>query len=152
RRRRDRVRRRRRAGRAVPRRLPGRSRAPAADRPALRRERHRAQKGAPMRNDESPGMRLNRRMLLRQGLLAGAALGVAPAFLDALGGRAAAASEEGASASGTIDFFSWQGYDLLSVPVMKSWRKANHVTIHSTYVNTHNDITAKFTTGGGKGI
>lgn len=35
---------------------------------------------------------------------------------------------------------------------MTKWLKDNNVTLHSTYVNTHNDITAKFTTGGGKGI
>jgi spermidine/putrescine transport system substrate-binding protein len=98
----------------------------------------------------SPAQRISRRELMRRALLGGAAIGLSPALLSALEGTAAAATT--AAASGTIDFFSWQGYDLLTVPVMKSWRKKNGVVIHSTYVNTHNDITAKFTAGGGKGI
>jgi spermidine/putrescine transport system substrate-binding protein len=108
-------------------------------------------------SEESPAMRFTREQLLRRGLLAGAAVGVAPAFLGSLGAGTASAESlyldaAVAPAAGTINFFSWQGYDLLDVPVLKSWRKKNHVTIHPTYVSTHNDITAKFTTGGGKGI
>jgi spermidine/putrescine-binding protein len=87
---------------------------------------------------------------MRRSLLGGAAIGLSPSLLSALEGTAAAAPS--VAASGTIDFFSWQGYDLLDEPVVKAWRKKNGVTIHSTYVNTHNDITAKFTAGGGKGI
>lgn len=102
-------------------------------------------------SEESPAMRLTREQLLRRGLLAGAAVGVAPAFLGSLGAGTAHADSLYLDA-GRINFFSWQGYDLLDVPVLKSWRKKNDVTIRSTYVSTHNDITAKFTTGGGKGI
>jgi spermidine/putrescine transport system substrate-binding protein len=103
-------------------------------------------------NDEflSPAQRFTRLELMRRALVGGAALSVAPSLLSTLEGSAAAATN--AAASGTINFFSWQGYDLLDEPVMKAWRKTNGVTIHSTYVNTHNDITAKFTAGGGKGI
>jgi spermidine/putrescine transport system substrate-binding protein len=103
-------------------------------------------------NDEmlSPAQRISRRELMRRTLLGGAAIGLSPSLLSALEGTAAAATS--AVASGTINFFSWQGYDLLDEAVMKAWRKKNGVTIHSTYVNTHNDITAKFTAGGGKGI
>ena len=96
----------------------------------------------------SPAQRITRRELMRRSLLGGAALGLGPSLLSALEGTAAAAT----AAGGTINFFSWQGYDLLDEPVMKAWRKKNGVTVHSTYVNTHNDITAKFTAGGGKGI
>jgi spermidine/putrescine transport system substrate-binding protein len=98
----------------------------------------------------SPAQRMTRRELMRRSLVGGAAIGLAPSLLAALEGTAAAATTH--AASGTINFFSWQGYDLLDEPVMKSFRKKNGVTIHSTYVNTHNDITAKFTAGGGKGI
>jgi spermidine/putrescine transport system substrate-binding protein len=101
-----------------------------------------------MSDELSPAMRLTRHQLLRRSLLGGAAIGLAPALL---GSDVAAAALERLDA-GAINFFSWQGYDLLDEPVMKAWRKKNHVTIHSTYVSTHNDITAKFTTGGGKGI
>jgi spermidine/putrescine-binding protein len=98
----------------------------------------------------SPAQRYSRRELMRRSLFGAAALGVAPSLLSTLEGSAAAATT--LAESGTINFFSWQGYDLLDEPVMKAWRKRNGVTIHSTYVNTHNDITAKFTAGGGKGI
>ena len=98
----------------------------------------------------SPAQRISRRELMRRTLLGGAAIGLSPSLLSALEGTAAAATS--AVASGSINFFSWQGYDLLDEPAMKAWRKKNGVTIHSTYVNTHNDITAKFTAGGGKGI
>src|SRR5436305_1899428 len=99
----------------------------------------------------SPAQRFSRRELMRRGLLGGAAVALTPSLLAALEGSAAAASTA-TLASGTINFFSWQGYDLLDEPTVKAWRKKNGVTVHSTYVNTHNDITAKFTAGGGKGI
>jgi spermidine/putrescine transport system substrate-binding protein len=91
-------------------------------------------------------MRFTRRELVRRSLVGGAAIGL----LGSLEGTAAAGTSH--AEAGTINFFSWQGYDLLDEPVLKAWRTKNHVTIHSTYVNTHNDITAKFTAGGGKGI
>jgi len=100
-----------------------------------------------MEHELSPAMRFTRREIMRRTLIGGAALGLAPSLLGRLQDTALAASD-----AGTINFFSWQGYDLLDEPVMKAYRKANHVTVHSTYVNTHNDITAKFTAGGGKGI
>src|SRR6059058_5650327 len=103
-----------------------------------------------MSDELSPATRLTRQELLRRSLVGGAAIGLAPSFLGSLEGIAAAATTH--ADSGTINFFSWQGYDLLDEPVMKAWRKKNGVTVHSTYVSTHNDITAKFTTGGGKGI
>jgi spermidine/putrescine transport system substrate-binding protein len=104
-----------------------------------------------MSDELSPAMRLTRQMLLRRSLLGGAAIGLAPAFLDALGSGTAVAAPSRVEA-GTINFFSWQGYDLLDEPTMKAWRKKNQVKIHSSYCSTHNDITAKFTTGGGKGL
>jgi spermidine/putrescine-binding protein len=103
-----------------------------------------------MSDELSPASRFTRQELLRRSLAGGAAIGLAPAFLNSLGDTAEAAASR--AAAGTINFFSWQGYDLLDEAALKAWRKANGVTIHSTYVNTHNDITAKFTSGGGKGI
>jgi spermidine/putrescine transport system substrate-binding protein len=103
-----------------------------------------------MTDDLSPAMRFTRQELLRRSLVGGMAIGLAPSFLGSLEGTAAAATS--LADAGTINFFSWQGYDLLDEAAMKAWRKKNGVKIHSTYVNTHNDITAKFTAGGGKGI
>jgi spermidine/putrescine transport system substrate-binding protein len=97
---------------------------------------------------ESPAMRFTRREFLRRSsVLMAATLGVGPTVLAACGG------DGGAGIAGTtINFFSWQGYDLLDVPAMKKWRKAHDVRIDSTYVSSHNEITAKFTTGGGTGV
>jgi spermidine/putrescine transport system substrate-binding protein len=103
--------------------------------------------------EESEAMRLTRQELLRRGLVVTASFGMTPALAAALrSGTANAAVTEAAATAGTINFFSWQGYDLLDEPVLKAWRKKNNVKVRSTYVSTHNDITAKFTTGGGKGI
>jgi spermidine/putrescine transport system substrate-binding protein len=95
----------------------------------------------------SPAQRFTRQDLLRRTLVGGAAIGLSPYLLDEL---AAAATDR--AEAGTINFFSWQGYDLLDEPAMKAFRKKNKITIKSSYCNTHNDITAKFTGGGGKGI
>jgi spermidine/putrescine transport system substrate-binding protein len=101
--------------------------------------------------EESEEMRLTRQDLLRRGLVATASIGMTPALAAAIRSETAKAAVTEATA-GTINFFSWQGYDLLDEPVLKAWRKKNGVKVKSTYVSTHNDITAKFTTGGGKGI
>lgn len=97
--------------------------------------------------DDAPSVErdgLTRATLLRRAAAAGVVLA---AGADA---RIAWARPEAAHAGGTINFFSWQGYDLL--PETKAWRARHHITIHSTYVSAHSDITAKFTTGGGKGL
>ena len=108
---------------------------------------------------ESPAQRFTRRQLIYQGAVLAAAFGVAPGILAACGGQtgttAAAASgsaSPGGDISGTVSFFSWQGYDLIDIPAMKSWCKENGVVVKSTYINMGDDITAKFTTGGGKGV
>jgi spermidine/putrescine transport system substrate-binding protein len=89
--------------------------------------------------------RLTRRAFVRRAMLTATTLCVGPSLLAACGGGGQAGT------SGTIHFFSWQGYDLLDEPAMKKWRKTHDVTVKSTYVSNHNDITAKFTTGGGTG-
>src|SRR5437879_5171935 len=84
----------------------------------------------------SPAQRITRRELMRRSLLGGAAIGLGPSLLSALEGTAAAAT----AAGGTINFFSWQGYDLLDEPVMKAWRKKNGVTddpVAATVIGAH---------------
>jgi spermidine/putrescine transport system substrate-binding protein len=103
---------------------------------------------------EAPSIRFTRRELLRQSALATLAAGGLPALLAACGGGTsttpAGDSAGSDGVSGPIDFYSWQGYDL-PIKAMKKWLKANDVTLKAGYVSTHDDITAKFTTGGGKG-
>jgi len=97
----------------------------------------------------------SRDFLRRAGIIAATA-GVGPAFVAACSSTATksgpASASGGTVKGGAINFWSWQGYDLLTEPAVKSWRAANHVSIHSGYVGTHDEITAKFTTGGGKGV
>ena len=65
-----------------------------------------------------------------------------------------AATGAAPAASGTLDFFSWEGYDFPNkyIPTMKAWKKANGVTIKSSYIGNHDDIQAKIKGGGGQGI
>jgi spermidine/putrescine transport system substrate-binding protein len=95
---------------------------------------------------------LTRRDLVRAGLGAGMALGAGPLLAACGGEEEEPAPTPGApqDISGTINFFSWEGYDLLKETAQ--WRKANGVEIKSAYIATHADIQAKFTTGGGKGL
>jgi spermidine/putrescine transport system substrate-binding protein len=109
----------------------------------------------PMEN-ETPDHACTRRELLYRGGLIAATLGISPALLAACGGTTTTASQSASATpttiAGTTRFFSWQGYDLLDIAAMKTWRKANDVQLKSTYISNHNEITAKFTTGGGKGL
>jgi spermidine/putrescine transport system substrate-binding protein len=107
-----------------------------------------------------------REFLWRAGLVT-AALGAAPALLSACGGGEEAApageapattggatSAEQPTIGGTLDFFSWEGYDFpdKEVPSMAAWKKENGVTVKSNYIGNHDDIQAKLTGGGGQGI
>jgi len=108
-----------------------------------------------MISDESPAMRFSRRELLKYGSLLAATASAGPVLAACSSGSTSTATGSSAgsgSMAGTVNFYSWQGYDLLPEPALKAWRKKHDVLIHSTYVSTHNDITAKFSTGGGHGI
>jgi spermidine/putrescine transport system substrate-binding protein len=115
---------------------------------------------------------LSRRDMLRRGGIGLLALGAAPAILAACGGgdetaatteaaattaapaattEAAATTAEAAAelpkASGTVDFLSWEGYDIPGP--MKPWEQANGVKVSATYIGNHDDIQAKIKAGGG---
>ena len=104
---------------------------------------------------------LTRRELVRRGGAAALLLSGGPALLAACGGggggEAAATTggtQTGGSIAGTIDFFSWEGYDLPDkyFPTMKAWKAANDVSIRASYIGGHDDIQAKIKSGGGEGI
>ncbi len=118
---------------------------------------------------------LSRRELLRRAGLVTLTLGAAPTLLAACGGggesggggetsapttgaaETGAAGETGGSSGtvgGTLDFFSWEGYDFpdKDVPTMAQWKKDNGITLKSTYIGNHDDIQAKIKGGGGEGI
>jgi len=91
---------------------------------------------------------LTRRELLRRGSLLVATIGAGPAVIAARAHAKTATPLH--HVSGTINFYSWQGYDLLRET--RAWRKKHGVKFKSTYINTHEDIQAKLTTGGGIGL
>jgi spermidine/putrescine-binding protein len=104
--------------------------------------------------------RWTRRELIKRGGLGAMLLSGTPAYLAACGGDEEAGETGGAadtgeaSVSGTIDFFSWEGYDLPDdqFPTMKAWKASNGVSIRSSYIGSHDDIQAKIKGGGGEGI
>lgn len=128
-----------------------------------------------MRSDGWSGY-INRREALRRSGLMAVALGASP-LLAACGGSSAtdeatseASSVAGSATSsasssaaatptpgvqgdgkvgGTIDFLSWEGYDLPDP--MKAWETSNKVDLKATYIATHDDIQAKLLAAKGKG-
>jgi spermidine/putrescine transport system substrate-binding protein len=107
---------------------------------------------------EAPSIRFTRREILRHAGIAALALGGLPALLDACSSSSSTSTATTGPSGGsptdisgtTLDFYSWQGYDIPVKPI-KDWLKSNDVTMKPSYINTHDDITAKFTTGGGRG-
>ncbi len=55
-----------------------------------------------------------------------------------------------AEAGGRLDFYGWEGYDLLSAT--EAWRQENNVDLRSSYIASSEDTPAKVLTPGGKGI
>src|SRR3954466_14361507 len=82
---------------------------------------------------------LTRRDLLKRGGVVVVALGASPA----LAGFGNTARKVG----GTIDFLSWEGYDVPGP--MAAWKKAHHVHLKATYISNHDEIQAKIKAGGG---
>ena len=113
---------------------------------------------------------LSRRDLLKKGGVSLVALGAVPTLLAACGGgsgetttaeepattaAATTAAEEPATtaaaaapeASGTVDYLSWEGYDIPDQ--LKAWREANGIKVNATYIGNHDEIQAKIAAGGG---
>jgi spermidine/putrescine transport system substrate-binding protein len=90
--------------------------------------------------------RLNRRDFLKLGGAGLAAVGLSP-LLNACSPSSTATPV--AKIGGTIDFLSWEGYDLPGC--MEAWNKANQVVFSSTYIGDHNEIQAKLSTASSVG-
>ena len=101
---------------------------------------------------------LDRRELLKRGLVV-ASIGAVPSLLAACGGdddgggaaAPTATQAEGTPtvppASGTVDYLSWEGYDVPDAT--QAWREENGVEFESTYIGNHDDIQARIAAGGG---
>ena len=97
------------------------------------------------------GGELSRREFLRRAGLTTFTIGATPAILAACGGDSptpppttgsAGAEPSVPPASGTLDYFSWEGYDA-PIDEMKTWLKDNSVKLNSAYIGNHDDIQAK---------
>jgi spermidine/putrescine-binding protein len=99
---------------------------------------------------------VSRREFLRRAGLTVVTVGAAPTLLAACGGDddpAAPPTDPGASpeapdASGTINFLSWEGYDI-PVDSMNAWKEDRGIEVNPTYIANHDDIQAKIRGGGG---
>ena len=103
---------------------------------------------------------LSRRQFLRKAGVLTVTVGSVPTLLAACGdddeAPETAAQSTGTpgpatvpKASGTVDFLSWEGYDIPNA--MKAWKKENGVDVKATYIGNHDDIQAKLKAGGGGG-
>jgi putative spermidine/putrescine transport system substrate-binding protein len=85
--------------------------------------------------------------------LALGAIGAAAPYL--LGGTAQAATRLSAAASssvaGTINFLSWDAYDL-RFPLMDKWRKQQGIGMNSTYISDYPEIPAKLSSPASRGL
>lgn len=101
---------------------------------------------------------LSRREFLRRSGLTVITVGATPAILAACGddggGTAASPTDAGAGgtpeapdASGTINFLSWEGYDI-PVDSMNAWKQEQGIEINPTYIGNHDDIQSKIKAGG----
>lgn len=97
--------------------------------------------------------------LLKRGGLTALVLGAGPALVAACGGEeesggGSGGTTSGAQATGPIDFFAWEGYDLPVeyVPSMEAWKASTDISIRPSYIGSHDDIQAKVKGGGGEGL
>ena len=99
---------------------------------------------------------VSRREFLRRAGLTVFTIGAAPTLLAACGGdddppaaspTTPGASPEAPDASGTINYLSWEGYDI-PVDSMNTWKEDQGIEINPTYIANHDDIQAKIKGGG----
>jgi spermidine/putrescine-binding protein len=99
-----------------------------------------------------------RRDFLRRTGVAVVTIGATPSILAACGGddggtgdapspTGPAASPEAPDATGTLNFLSWEGYDI-PVESMEAWRKDQGIEVNPTYIANHDEIQAKIKGGG----
>jgi spermidine/putrescine transport system substrate-binding protein len=101
--------------------------------------------------NRTSGTGFSRREFLRRAGLTTFTIGATPALLaacgedttpTATGPAAGGASPSVPPASGTLDYFSWEGYDA-PIDEMKAWLADNDVELNSGYIANHDDIQAK---------
>src|SRR5437588_800125 len=82
--------------------------------------------------------------------LAGGAVaaGALPAAIGTEAARAGRALFDAAAIGGSLNIFTWQGYDLTGP--LKSWRTQNHIHQKVKYINNQFDVAAILRGPGGK--
>ncbi|HEX7246982.1 MAG TPA: ABC transporter substrate-binding protein, partial [Actinomycetota bacterium] len=116
----------------------------------------RGEKGAGMVRSAAR-LDIARRDFLRRTGIAVITIGATPSILAACGGddgpgtapatTGAGASPEAPDSSGTLNFLSWEGYDI-PVDSMNAWRKDQGIEVSPTYIANHDEIQAKIKGGG----
>src|SRR5215213_3336225 len=97
----------------------------------------------------TPGRMLGRRDALRRGGLLAAMAGAGPSILSACAGEATSATtpKVGNKVGGSLNYLSWEGYDLTGSKLMQRWQKDKGVSLNPTYISTSDDIQAKLKSG-----
>lgn len=90
---------------------------------------------------------ISRRRFLQ--MLGAAAAAVPVSQLVACGAPGGAPTEE-PTVGGQLDFYSWEGYDMLDAS--KAWREEHGVDLKSGYIASSDDTPAKILGSGGQGI
>ena len=95
---------------------------------------------------------LDRRAFLQRLGLTTFTVGVGPSLLAACGSSSSSSGgkveelPDDGKVGGTVNFLSWEGYDLPDP--LKDWRTANNIEVATTFIGNHDDIQAKIKTGG----
>ena len=101
----------------------------------------------------TPGRMLGRRDALRRGGLVAAMAVAGPSILSACAGEATSATtpKVGNKVGGSLNYLSWEGYDLTGSKLMQRWQKDKGVSLNPTYISTSDDIQAKLKSGSSVG-
>lgn len=92
---------------------------------------------------------ISRRDLLGRAGKAAIGITLAPAFLAACGGNSTPSGSSGPAdritgdVGGDIDFFWYEGYDMLDIEPMNQWMTSENVNMNSSYISANADVIAK---------
>ncbi len=106
------------------------------------------------KNRQPPINPLDRRAFLQRLGLVTFTVGVGPSILAACGSSDGDSSsggepeqlDSGGEVGGTVNYLSWEGYDLPDP--LADWRNQNAVEVAATFIGNHDDIQAKIKAGG----
>lgn len=98
------------------------------------------------------GTPMSRRTMLRRTVLPMVGMGLAPAVLAACGDDdtgAGSTDDLTGEVGGSLDFFWYEGYDMVDVAPMAEWFDSAGITMNSSYISANADVIAKLQRPGG---